>query len=168
MTINMKLVRSPWVSGVVALAIWGVLFLFTDFTTTTVVEREGREAAVENAPTEPMSWQELERRTEEARRLIQEQIEKDRNRIRSDPFYHVRSKSVIWTWIPWSLCVLIFGLRSISGFFAFMSTCAVLILPRLISFEAFLVTACVVLVLQQIRYLVVKAIRRRDNPTTTF
>lgn len=167
MKLNMKVFRSPLFSGIAALVIWCVFFVFVDFTTTTVVEREGREAAVKGAPTEPMTWQELERRTEEARRLIQEQIERDRNRIKSDPFYHVRSKSVVWTWIPWSLCVLIFGLRSIPGFFVFISTCAVLLLPRLISLEALLVTAFVVLALQLMRYFVVKVLYQRDEPKTT-
>lgn len=140
-------------TGGIALLLWLGMFIFADFTTTVTAGPEELQRVLEEAPRGPMSEQEMERRAEEARRLMQDEISRDKERTKGDPFVHVRSKSAIWTWFPWFLCVLLIGFRGVTGYLLVLAPCVVLLVLRLISPEALLITAVLILLAKGMRVL---------------
>lgn len=157
-----KHIRAAVVSSL-SLVLWFGIFLLFDFTTTTYSSPKEVQRAIEKAPTKPMSEQEFEKRSQEARRLIQEQIAQDKQRLRSDPFIHIRKKSVIWTWIPWFLCALVIGFRGAAGYCIVLSTSLIVLALGLISVEAVLVIAISVFAANGLRDVALKLLSDNES-----
>lgn len=147
--------------GALSLVVWVGIFMTFDFATTTYASPKEIQKSLEKAPRGPISEQEFDRRTEEARKLIREQIVRDKQRVKVDPFVYVREKSIIWTWIPWFLCVLLFGVRNVIGYFVVLSFIVVIFALRLVSIEATIVVAFSIFAAQGIRMLATDFIRAK-------